>query len=184
MSTRCNVVFVDHSTRPRNIEGGRKPIVFYRHSDGYPDGVQKTLDTFCEWMREGRIRDNASQSAGWLLLLGVKEYAAERDGFSGKFSKSSTHSLYGEMYVDTELQEMEPCTIDGEGGYSGWKVGAYEPTPGIHSDIDFLHVIDLVSKEWYSVEAPYLDTLKDCDDFLIKCVSECIEKRSNAAAEL
>jgi hypothetical protein len=30
--------------------------------------------------------------------------------------------------------------------HNGWKVGAYEPTTGIHGDIDYLYEIDLENK--------------------------------------
>lgn len=41
--------------------------------------------------------------------------------------------------------------IDPEDDFMGWKVGAYEPTTGIHGDIEYLYIIDL-SKEVVSVE--------------------------------
>lgn len=30
--------------------------------------------------------------------------------------------------------------------FSGWKVGAYEPTTGIHGDIEYLYTIDLAKR--------------------------------------
>jgi hypothetical protein len=30
---------------------------------------------------------------------------------------------------------------------SDWKCGAYEPTTGIHGDIEYLYVVDLAAKE-------------------------------------
>ena len=64
MSTRCIVALTDN---------GIKPVLFYRHMDGYPEGVQPTLDRFCERLRNGDLRNNSTQAAGWLVLLGREE---------------------------------------------------------------------------------------------------------------
>lgn len=53
-------------------------ILFYRHSDGYPDGVRDTLSQFLRLVEEGKIRDNAEQAAGWLIIIGHEEYAEGR----------------------------------------------------------------------------------------------------------
>lgn len=106
MSTRaCVVVKDDHDH-----------LVFYRHSDGYPRGVFPTLSAFIESLKKGCIRDNVTQSAGWLIHLGSIEY----NTFGLPKSKENSR---------------------------GWKVGAYEPTPDIHSDIEYLYVIDLSQRE-------------------------------------
>ena len=49
MSTRCQIVIKDESNQ----------IVFYRHSDGYPEGAMPTLQKFMEWVRNKKIRNNA-----------------------------------------------------------------------------------------------------------------------------
>lgn len=64
MSTRCQVI----------VKEGDCELWFYRHSDGYPEGVKATLDKFCGWMRDGLIRKDAMQAAGWLVLIGAQEY--------------------------------------------------------------------------------------------------------------
>lgn len=64
MSTRCNVLVKDNYSK----------IWIYRHSDGYPSGVHPTLSVFIQNIIDGKIRDNPGQSAGWLILLGAKEY--------------------------------------------------------------------------------------------------------------
>ena len=104
MSTRANII----------IKDSRITLYFYRHSDGYPEGTMPQLEKFMSWVKEGKIRDNVCQAAGWLILLGNVEY---KSGF-------------------------EPSSE----GYSGWKVGAFEPTDDIHGDIEFLYILDLEKK--------------------------------------
>ena len=64
MSTRAQVIIQDQSDQ----------LWFYRHCDGYPDGVRETLWKFLDLIADGTIRDNASQSAGWLVIIGHEEY--------------------------------------------------------------------------------------------------------------
>ena len=49
MSTRANI----------KISDDWDSLWFYRHSDGYPSGVRKTLRKFIGWVVEGRIRADA-----------------------------------------------------------------------------------------------------------------------------
>jgi hypothetical protein len=91
---------------------------YYRHSDGYPEVTAKSLQTFVRWVVSGKIRDNISQGSGWLIILGNREYA--KDDMCG----------------------LEPRSE----GYSGWKVGAYEPTTDQHGDIEWLYTVDLKEK--------------------------------------
>lgn len=115
MSTRANIVIKDKYDK----------LFFYRHSDGYPSGVEETLTKLMSFLQTGKLRNNASQFAGWLILLGAIEYGA-----IPAFTKNE--SGYGDM--DTVEVPKD------------WKVGAYEPTTGIHGDIQYLYVIDLDSK--------------------------------------
>ncbi len=71
MSTRCNVVIKDKHDK----------LIFYRHSDGYPEVTGESLKVFLEWVTSGKIRDNVSQAAGWLIILGHEEY--KKDGLTG-----------------------------------------------------------------------------------------------------
>lgn len=119
MSTRCNII----------IKEGDDKMFFYRHSDGYPEGVAPTLNMFMEWLRNGKIRDNISQGAGWLIALGAMEYNSLP---SYKASKDEGYGSYA------ELDSIKPPT--------DWKVGAYEPTTAIHGDIEYLYIIDLAAK--------------------------------------
>ncbi len=102
MSTRANIVI---------IEGSDK-LIFYRHSDGYPEVTGESLKKFVAGYKD-QMRCNISQSAGWLILHGHIEYMPQSQ-------------KYPEMM--------------------GWKVGAYEPTTCIHSDIEYLYEIDLVAR--------------------------------------
>ena len=122
MSTRCHVVLCDKM-------GER--IMFYRHCDGYPSGVKKTLDKFCEWKKEDKIREDAMQASGWLVLLGMQEYAG-------------LDSLKSE---DT-LLNLGPT----EG--RGWKIGAYEPCSRYYQDAEYVHVIDMNKGKYRSVHIP------------------------------
>jgi hypothetical protein len=119
MSTRCNIKLVD----------GKDELWFYRHSDGYPDGAMPVLELFIKWMKDGKIRNNISQSSGWLIVLGALEYntiptcEVEPSEYSAGYAK-----------IDTI---KEP---------SDWKVGSIEPTTGMHGDIEWLYTIDLQEK--------------------------------------
>jgi hypothetical protein len=103
MSTRANIILKD----------GDSKLTFYRHSDGYPEGAMPTLEKFIKMIKEGQIRNDLGQAAGWLILLGNEEY--EFNGFANLLS----------------------------GEYDSWKIGSIEPTTGIHGDIEYLYVVDL-----------------------------------------
>lgn len=117
MSTRANIV----------VQDGYTKLWFYRHGDGYPEGAMPLLKKFIGWVRDGKIRDNTSQAAGWLILLGAAEYDEMYE--QGKMVKKPTL--------------LEPVR---EGVGYNWECGAIEPTNGVHGDIEFLYVIDLKSK--------------------------------------
>ena len=120
MSTRCNIVLKDMFGHE---------MIFYRHSDGYPEGVAPTLNKFMEWLREGRIRDNTSQAGGWLIILGAAEYNYKCGDNFGE-----------QIPLHTPLSAYIP---DSTQAGCGWKVGAYEPTTAIHGDIEYLYEINL-----------------------------------------
>jgi len=63
MSTRANII----------IRDGHDELIFYRHCDGYPDGILSTLNQFLDLVKKGTIRDNTGQAAGWLILIGNTE---------------------------------------------------------------------------------------------------------------
>lgn len=64
MSTRANIVIKDSYSHQ----------IFYRHSDGYPEGTSDTLNMFLNWVKTGKIRNNTGQAAGWLIVIGALEY--------------------------------------------------------------------------------------------------------------
>jgi hypothetical protein len=110
MSTRAQIIVKDE----------HDAVWFYRHSDGYPSGTLPTLERFLSWVKAGRIRDNAEQAAGWLVLIGHEEYRAE-----GHVGFEPNHTGKG----------------------MDWKVGAYEPcAPVTHGDIEYLYTVDLTAK--------------------------------------
>ncbi len=77
MSTRANVL----------IKDDHDELWFYRHSDGYPECTKTSLEVFMGWLKDGRIRNNVGQAAGWLILLGADEYQQGnvplKEGYSG-----------------------------------------------------------------------------------------------------
>ncbi len=121
MSTRCNVIVKDSFG---------DQIMFYRHSDGYPEGVARTLGEFLALVKANKLRDNAEQSAGWLIVLGYEEYAPDPE--RGKYDFGND---LAKMRANTEGTNL-----------SGWKVGAYEPCTKLHRDIDYLYEVDLQNK--------------------------------------
>jgi hypothetical protein len=116
MSTRANIVITD----------GEESLWFYKHSDGYPEGVMPILQKLLQWVNDDILRDNASQMSGWLILLGVLEYNNDTSCFERPF----------------DINTFTP---------SKWKVGAYEPTGGRHGDIAYLYTLDL-SKRLISMQ--------------------------------
>jgi hypothetical protein len=82
-----------------------------------------------DWLKKGWIRNNPMQAGGWLVLLGVQEYA-------------------GENFDITRPSAIRLCEYgpDGENRYNGWKIGAYEPTDQLHADIEYLYTIDLAER--------------------------------------
>ena len=135
MSTRANVILKETY---KDSFGNSKSneLVFYRHSDGYPEGTLPTLNKFMEWLKSGKIRDNLSQSAGWLVILGAIEY-----GTIPKYKKEKPFKT-----SSTEYGIIESIEMPNDNGAT-WKAGAYEPTTSIHGDIEYLYTIDLVKKE-------------------------------------
>ena len=119
MSTRCNVIIKDDQDQ----------LIFYHHSDGYPDGVLPTLKKFMQWVADGRVRSNVEQASGWLILIGAGEYGSRYEKDSG--------GKYQHVPKET-LTEPDP-----EDHFNGWKCGAYEPSIDIHGDIEFLYTLDL-----------------------------------------
>lgn len=136
MSTRANVIIKDAHTE----------LYFYRHSDGYPECTGANLRRFVEGYKAGFMRDNAAQSAGWLIIDGHVEYLAQfKQGFTG---------------------------IPTADRFSGWKVGAYEPTTQLHGDVEYVYIVDLEAMTLSCRETgnnywdnPTLANTQECPEF-------------------
>lgn len=123
MSTRAQIIFQD----------GSETLMLYRHSDGCPDCCGKDLVEFVQDYKTGAMRDNISQSAGWLVVRGHVEYKGAEmplTTFAGKVISEALPNRIG--------QRPDP-----NNGYDGWKVGAYEPTTCMHGDVEYIYIIDL-----------------------------------------
>ena len=111
MSTRAGIIIKDKYDQ----------IHYYRHSDGYPEGTLPTLNIFLDWVKTGRIRDNVSQAAGWLVIIGALEYKT----------------------IDN-MVKIGNALVPGN-----FKVGAYQPIKSVKnfSDLEYIYTIDLQKKE-------------------------------------
>lgn len=128
MSTRAQIIITD----------GHDDLWFYRHSDGYPEGTMPTLEKFLDYVKQGKIRDNTEQAAGWLVLIGAQEYDQIYD-----FEKQIKGKLGELKYHKKTMKEF----FEPQGGMSGWKCGAYEPClPEEHGDIEYLYEVNLKTK--------------------------------------
>lgn len=105
MSTRANVIIKDSSTT----------LYFYRHSDGYPECTGESLKKFCEGYAS-KLRADAMQSAGWLVLHGHSEYhpkGVQKDDFMGwkVGAYEPCEKLHGDVeyiwVVDLERGELQ-----------------------------------------------------------------------------
>ena len=124
MSTRSQVVIKDKYG---------DEVVLYRHSDGYPEVAMPPLQLFMSWVRKQKIRDNAQQASGWLIIIGAIEYNTIPPYETKKVSQYTTYGL---------LETIKMPKDDGR----SWKCGAYEPTCGRHGDIEYLYILDLNEK--------------------------------------
>jgi len=124
MSTRCQIIVKDEESEQW----------FYRHSDGYPDGVMPILEIFLKWAKEGKIRRNVEQACGWLILLGAIE---DQTLLSTCFPEGGKKSYdQDRQKINNTLDCFEP---------NDWKVGAFEicPCKEQHGDIEYLYIVDL-----------------------------------------
>lgn len=124
MSTRANILVKDQDDQ----------LWFYRHSDGYPEGIMPLLEKFMEWVKTGKIRDNVSQASGWLIILGAMEY------------NSIPSAEYKPDKVFHKFTHKGSVKFESVKDPNDWKVGAIEPTTGKHGDIAYLYTVDLEKK--------------------------------------
>lgn len=126
------------------IKDDCQQVMLYRHSDGYPKCTGADLVEFIQGYYSGAMRDNVCQSAGWLIV-------------KGHFNPDYHEKPNG-----------KPTTE----GYSGWKVGAYEPGASLGMWEEYIYIIDLEKKTLtcrvpgagYD-EKPSLKNTRACADF-------------------
>jgi hypothetical protein len=70
MSTRANIIIKDDESK----------LIFYKHSDGYPEGTMPILTEFLDAVKSGKFRDNVGQASGWLVELGRRDLLNTFDG--------------------------------------------------------------------------------------------------------
>lgn len=123
MSTRANIIIKDKYSE----------LILYRHSDGYPEGTLPTLEKFLNYVKEGKIRDDAMQAAGWLIIIGAEEY--------------KQYQIKDKTWEDLTKEEEKEWKNKISTIPKYWKVGSYEPTSQIHGDIEYLYTVDLDAKK-------------------------------------
>ena len=123
MSTRANVI----------LKEGKNKLYFYRHSDGYPKGTMPTLEILSKWIKTGKVRKDLTQVSGWLVILGALEYSTIPQ------IETEKEIILGREYDCPKMDTIQDPT--------DWKAGAYEPTTGIHGDIEHLYTIDVLTGE-------------------------------------
>lgn len=104
MSIRANVKIVDEFTT----------LWLYRHSDGYPDSMHGALHTIGQFMQaiaDVEIRNNASQSIGHLIDLGVQELAPVRAKYPDIYKwKAGTYEVTDCQHIDIEF--LYVCAVE------------------------------------------------------------------------
>jgi hypothetical protein len=99
--------------------------MFYRHHDGYPSGTLPTLFKFMRWVVAGKLRRDAIQASGWLIILGHQEGVTkiEADGPTswsvGEYEP--TPDLHGdiEWFYDLNLNEAKITAYKRYGSLEG-----------------------------------------------------------------
>ncbi len=105
MSTRANI----------KIEDKYDELLFYRHSDGYPEATLPTLKKFMKWVKDGKIRNNVEQASGWLIAIGNEEYDKDNEPSTNEVmgwkvgSYEPAVDIHGdiEYLYELDLQENE-----------------------------------------------------------------------------
>lgn len=131
MPKGANIILSE--THSYNSKNGRtitktKQLFFYRQSDGNPERVLPVLRVFMKWIMEGKLRNNLSQCAGWLTILGAIEY-----------NNIPKYLYFKEKLGYAELNTILMPRI--------WKCGGFEPTTGIHGEIEYLYEININNLE-------------------------------------
>jgi hypothetical protein len=108
MSTRCNVILRDAESH----------VIMYRHNDGYPDGVVKSLDEFRRrWSMKGS--KSLATAVGLLIVIGHEEYGSKTDTCEAG-AYEVTDGIHGDIewlyVVDLETMRIHAK----HGGYTHW----------------------------------------------------------------
>ncbi len=129
MSTRAQIILTDS-------DGNE--LRFYKHWDGYPEETLPILEDFVGAVRQGRIRDNVEQAAGWLILLGEQErrlpWPPDEQFYDqhGKLVDNPDRDNGSGFRClprnDNDLLLIEPCCEE-------------------HEDIDYYYTVDLSTKQ-------------------------------------
>lgn len=124
MSTRANIIISDEFEK----------LYFYRHSDGYPEHTFEDLKEFCNEYKIGRLRNNASQSAGWLVIRGHKEYWSKPEDMKYMKWKVGAYEPTSELHGDIEYLYL----ID----LNAMILNCFEITGSCYKDEDYMGDID------------------------------------------
>lgn len=88
MSTRANIIIKDDYNK----------LIFYRHSDGYPECTMNDLIEFCKGYNT-TMRTDVMQSAGWLIIRGHEDLKSHNyQGYDWKVGNyEPTTSIHGDI---------------------------------------------------------------------------------------
>ena len=145
MSTRATIILKDEYHQ----------LYFYRHSDGYPEVTGESLKQFMKWLEQGYLRKNVSQAGGWLILLGMQEYAdkfTDVELFPGPICTFKQRWEAYQTITELEKPNVRLMNITPE---KDWEIGAYEPATGISGDTEYVYVIDLAQGTLEGRDVPF-----------------------------
>ena len=91
------------------ITDGIDRLYFYKHCDGYPDGTLPALLEFLNRIKTERIRNNATQAAGWLVVMGHEE-SKQASHYPlwkvGAYEPTTGVNQYSEFVYTVHVQEL------------------------------------------------------------------------------
>lgn len=102
MSTRANII----------IKSGRDKLIFYKHSDGYPEGTLPILNQFLDKVKSGEIRDNVGQSAGWLIMLGRENLIKDCGGKMPEYYSWKVGSIEPDTCISSDIEYKYTIDLD------------------------------------------------------------------------
>ena len=99
MSTRSNILVTD----------GQEKLLFYKHCDGYHTG-QEILLKYMQEIKDGKLRNNVSQSAGWLIVFGYLNRTKSGNGLDWQVGDYEPTDYYGsdiEYFYICDIKKMQ-----------------------------------------------------------------------------